>query len=261
MKAYEVLNGLIEMSGVKRQPTVDTLKVGSDDKEVKKVAFCFIATPNVIKAAAEWGADVLITHEPTFHNHFDVMNENAVTLAKKKLIEDSGMTVYRYHDHPHFASCGDMIHSGFLRKTGLKGTRTPDAAGRPVANFDLETAMTPRELAALISEKLGISHVRVIGAADVKMTKAMLCLGACGDIVTDIMRDSDKEVVITGEIVEWAHGCFVRDAAELGMRKAIVLLGHCASERDGMEYVRDMWDERYGDKAESKYFETPDIFA
>lgn len=260
MKASDVLNQLIEMSGVRREPTVDTLKAGSDDKEVKKVAFCFTATPAIIKAAADWGADVLITHEPTYHDHFDHMHENVVTLAKKKLIDDGGMTIYRYHDHPHFASSGDMIHLGFLRKSGLKGIRTPDPDGRPISFFSMDDAMTATEVAKVLGDKLGLKYVRIIGAANVKMTKAVLCLGACGDIAADVLRDTDTELCIAGEISEWKNGCFVRDAAELGLHKAMILLGHCGSERDGMEYVRDMWNERYGNMAESKYFETPDLF-
>ncbi len=260
MQAHEVLEQLIEMSGVRRNPTVDTLKAGRDDKEVKKVAFCFTATPDIIKSAAEWGADVIITHEPTYHDHFDNRNENAVTAAKKKLLDDNDITVYRYHDHPHFASGGDMIHLGFLRKAGLDGKLSRDESGRPISLFDFASPVTPREIASLLAKNLNLKHIRIIGAADDKMTKGVLCLGACGDITSDILRDSDRELVIAGEISEWKNGCFVRDAAELGMKKAMILLGHCASERDGMEYIRDMWAERYGSMAESRYFDIPELF-
>lgn len=185
-----------------------------------------------------------------------------MTIAKKKLLDESGVTVYRYHDHPHFAADGDMIHKGFLRKVGFEGNLVHDAGGSADSFFDFDTPITPREAAGIISDKLKIHHVRIIGAADAKMTKALLCLGACGDIGVNTLRDTDREMVISGEDCEWKNGCFVRDAAELGMKKALILLGHCASERDGMEYIRDMWDERYGSKngVESRYFQTPDLF-
>lgn len=262
MKAHEVLDQLIEMAGVHLDPTVDTLKLGDNDKETKKVAFCFTATPDVIRKATAWGADVIITHEPTFYDHFDNFKENAVTVAKKKLLDESGVTVYRYHDHPHFAADGDMIHKGFLKKVGFEGKLVHDAGGSPDSFFDFDKPITPREAADIISHKLKICHVRIIGAADVRVTKALLCLGACGDIGVNTLRDTDREMVISGEDCEWKNGCFVRDAAELGMKKALILLGHCASERDGMEYIRDMWDERYGSRngVESRYFQTPDLF-
>ena len=50
------MNRLIEMSGVRLDPTVHTLKLGDNDKETKKVAFCFTATPDVIRKACSAGA-------------------------------------------------------------------------------------------------------------------------------------------------------------------------------------------------------------
>ncbi|NCA67293.1 MAG: transcriptional regulator, partial [Clostridia bacterium] len=63
MNAYEVLDYLINLSEIKTEQTVDTIKAGDGNRQVKKAAVCFIATPEVIKAAHEWGADLLITHE------------------------------------------------------------------------------------------------------------------------------------------------------------------------------------------------------
>lgn len=251
MIAIDVLNWLNDFSGGAPNDTVDTLKAGCDSKETKKVAFCFIATPNVIKAAHEWGADVLITHEPTYYDHRDIFSENAVTLAKKKLIEETEMTVYRWHDHPHLAK-PDVIHAGFIKNTGLVGMLNE-------RDFILDEPMTALELARLIEEKLGVRHVRIVGKRDVKMTRLCLCLGACGGAVYDNFRDSDSEMMITGETSEWKNGYPIFDAAELGFNKAMLLLGHCGSERDGMMLATDIWNEAHPD-IEGKYFECGELY-
>ena len=65
MKAYALMDQLIALSEHREEETVDTCKAGDPERELKKVAVCCIATPDVIRQAAAWGADLLITHEPT----------------------------------------------------------------------------------------------------------------------------------------------------------------------------------------------------
>ena len=66
MRAKEIMAEQFAKAKMPCKDTVDTLKAGSAEREVKKLATCFIATPEVIRAAADWGADLLITHEPTY---------------------------------------------------------------------------------------------------------------------------------------------------------------------------------------------------
>lgn len=71
MKASELMEELLGLAERRISPTVDTCKAGDPKKQVKRVGTCFIATPNVIARAAAWGADLLITHEPTYYDHWD----------------------------------------------------------------------------------------------------------------------------------------------------------------------------------------------
>lgn len=251
MKAVEVLNWLNAYSGGNPENTVDTLKAGSDDKDTRKVAFCFIATPAVIRAAHEWGADVLITHEPTYYDHRDVFVENPITLAKRKLIESTGMTIYRWHDHPHLAD-PDVIHAGFIRGTGISGK-----LDGPFFTLDRDTEAL--ELSAIIEEKLGIRHVRIVGKRQSKAKKLYLCLGAGGSSSFNEFLMSDADIMVTGEAIEWKHGYPIFDAAELGFDKTLLLLGHCGSERDGMMLTCDVWNEAHPD-IEGKYFECGELY-
>lgn len=118
MRAKEIMAEQFAKAKMPCKDTVDTLKAGSAEREVKKLATCFIATPEVIRAAADWGADLLITHEPTYYDHRDYdgnIPNNPVMQAKKALLDGTGMTVYRLHDHMH-AGRPDGIIAGELKK-------------------------------------------------------------------------------------------------------------------------------------------------
>ena len=72
MKAYEVMNLLYGYGAdADYSNTCDTLKAGNPDNEVTKVAVSMFATIGVVKAAKEWGAQLLVVHEPTYYNHMD----------------------------------------------------------------------------------------------------------------------------------------------------------------------------------------------
>lgn len=247
MTANEILNSLINMSQTKCKDTVDTIKAGSGDKTVNRVAVCFIATPNLIKAAAEWGADLIITHEPTYYDNFDNMPDCAVAKEKKQLLEETGMTVFRFHDHVH-AALPDIIIQGFVNKLGLPG----DYDGK--RRLVLDTPITPSRVAALIKEKCGVAHVRVAGAADTPMTILELNLGAPGERPYISQRDGDVELSICGEICEWKYAEYIRDAAELGHKKALIVFGHVGTERDGMVYLSSIIKQKFP-SLEIKYFE------
>lgn len=89
--------------------TCDTLKAGDPEQELTRVATAMFATPDVIRQAENWGANLLIVHEPTFYDHWDNYETMAQTTGfkreildmKQKFIADHGMTIFRYHDHPH----------------------------------------------------------------------------------------------------------------------------------------------------------------
>lgn len=221
------------------EKTCDNVKCGDAQRNVRRVAVCCFATPQVIREAAAWGAQMLITHEPTFYDHWDQIEDTPVGRAKKALLEESGLVLYRYHDHPH-AAPADLIGLGEAKALKLEGElceRGKDEINR----FTLNTPMTPRELAAHIERTLSIAHVRVCGAMDTPIKKLALAFGTPRGVFEELSGWAD--VVLTGEACEWRIGEYARDAAQLGFAKALLILGHCGSERDGMRYIAGMLKE------------------
>lgn len=83
MKVKDIMNRLFSWTPSDRECAGDALVYGNDNKDVKKVAVCCIATCDVIKSAKEWGAEAIITHEPTLYSHFKESENDAVHLKKE----------------------------------------------------------------------------------------------------------------------------------------------------------------------------------
>ncbi len=257
MKAHEIIEKVFTFGkDFHYEVTCDTLKSGSADKEVHKLAVNMNPTVDVIKKAHAWGADMLITHEPLYYNHMDEHSSEAVECEKRALLESTGMAVYRFHDHPHRHK-EDMIATGEFRSMGLDGELTYTDIF-DLVRFKLNTPMTPVELAKHIEATLNLKHVRIAGTRDEKCTNITACFGAPGDQMGEFTRD-ECEILIMGETCEWCMAEYARDASQLGRKKALIVLGHAGSERAGMEYITDCFKELLPD-LEIKYFETDEVY-
>src|SRR6516162_5408948 len=53
------------------QNTVDTIKAGDASTRVTGIVTTFLDTMDVLREANRLGANLVITHEPTFYNHLD----------------------------------------------------------------------------------------------------------------------------------------------------------------------------------------------
>lgn len=256
MKAFEIIDKLFALADERDySKSCDKCIAGDSNAEVKKVAVTMFPSPKVIKAAKDWGADLFISHEPYFH--CDVAEEDIVDVQKRKLIEDSGMTFYRYHDHTHYTT-PDIIAAGEFRSLDLKGRmETTDIFD--LVRFYPDNPITAKELAKLIEEKLGIKHVRICGASDIPSTVISGVFGAAGKISFAELIKPESQIVLVGEATEWLHCEYARDAAEFGMNKSLLILGHEGSERDGMKYTADILKEMFPD-TEIKYFECGEVY-
>ena len=87
--AHEVITKIQQRVGVQwRAETVDTFKAGNPGSTVTGIAVTMMATMDVLERAAASGQNLIITHEPTFYNHLDKLDEleekeNDSVLAEK----------------------------------------------------------------------------------------------------------------------------------------------------------------------------------
>lgn len=257
MKAYEIMEDLFSLSGpLFSERTCDTIKAGDPNAEVTKVAVSMFATVDIVRQAKDWGAELLIVHEPTYYNHWDNHTDDFFEMEKRRLIEASGLTIYRFHDHPHCTD-PDIITVGEIQYLGLD-CRIEESPDRYPTRLRLTAPIPPRQLAKHIEDKLGIAHVRIAGAADVPCTSVSLMVGTPGGLEAELLRPG-TEIILTGEICEWGLGEHVRDAAQMGYHKAILVLGHIGSERDGMKYTAEVLKERQP-QLDVRYFECGEVY-
>ncbi|MBO5415060.1 MAG: Nif3-like dinuclear metal center hexameric protein [Clostridia bacterium] len=255
MKAIELIKELNEGASTPER-TCDTIKAGNPERELFKVGVTMFATVDTVRQAKEWGADMLIVHEPTYYDHMEVVTEETpVILAKRALIEESGIVIYRYHDNMHFRDV-DAIAEGELHYLGLQGKleKTPYSAS---GLFVSDTPISALELAERMKKDLGIAHPRIAGARDAKGTHIATCFGTPKGVF-ELLCDDSVDIVLTGEACEWKIAEYARDAAALGMNKSLIVMGHIGSERDGMRLLAERMKEKYS--FETRYFECGEVY-
>jgi Uncharacterized conserved protein len=219
--------------------TVDILKSGSPDMEVTGVAVTFIATVEVIQKAIDSGANLIITHEPTFYNHADNtewLEGDKVYSYKKKLIEDNNITIWRFHDLIHLF-VPECIVEGAVKSLGWEYCVKEQSWGCAVFEVD---GFSLESIASYIKEKLGTERLSFIGKPNMPVKRVGIMVGAQGGTrQISFFKKYNVDLLICGEINEWEVSEYVRDAAFMGEKMALIVTGHYESEKDGMKYLAE----------------------
>ena len=236
MKAKEIFEYLLKGANKVWETTCDKLIFGDQNKEVRKVATCFKMTAEVLDRAIEMGADMIITHEPTFAISENEADATFHEIQKWQALKDSGIVLYRFHDHAHDRPV-DYIHEGFIRDLGLKIKKRHPNESLGVARYELETKITPRELGQAIKELLGVECVRIVGNLDAPIDHICLGLGSVGFKQIQYLFDPGCDLFVTGEVGEVRVCEYVRDAFYYGQNKSVILLGHFSAEFAGMRLL------------------------
>ncbi len=231
--------------------TRDIFVAGDPEKQIKKVGVCMFSSVDVIREAMKWGCDLLIPHESTFINRGDKTDTDPMINAKKALVKESGMTICRIHDHTHHAK-PDRIALGEMEYLGLEYTHVANPY-YAVNRFELKEPIKANDLLARIKDVLGVKHARLCGDGEMEITNISGCFGTPGHIIDEI-NDPWCQVVLAGEAAEWNDCEYIRDAAALGMKKAMIVMGHCGSERDGMKLLAGEIEKNHPE-LEIRYFE------
>jgi putative NIF3 family GTP cyclohydrolase 1 type 2 len=233
---------LSEITGAPFPNTVDTLKAGSRENEVRGIVTTMFATIPVIHQAIKLGANFIIAHEPTFYSHLDEtdwLQDNEVYQHKAKLLDQHRISVWRNHDYIH-SHKPDGVYSGVLDELGWKEFTKEDAPWN--------VTLPPTRLYDLIKQlksKLRINSLRYIGDNDQLCRKILLMPGAAGGRrqITAI-NEQKPDVAIVGELQEWETAEYIRDARASGKKISLVVLGHTDSEDGGSIFMRDWLKQR-----------------
>jgi putative NIF3 family GTP cyclohydrolase 1 type 2 len=218
--------------------TVDTLLSGNPDTEVKGIVTAFMATQQVIEQTISLGANLLITHEGIYFSHHDnekSLADDPIYKEKCKLINDSGLAIFRFHDYWHRYK-PDGIMAGLIQK--LKWQSYVEE-NQPAAAILTIPQMTVGEISAYIKEMLGIQYLRFSGDLSMNCKRIGLLAGyrGGGSLCIPLYEKKDLDLIIYGEGPEWETPEYVRDANYQGKKKNLIVLGHAESEEPGMNYL------------------------
>ena len=252
--------------------TRDKVLYGETDKECTGIVTTIYASPDVIRKAHELGANLIIAHEALLWNHGDHREwleetENKTYLAKKKLMDDYDITVWRFHDYihsgiPYRDGYIDGIFYGLAQETGWD-----DA----IINEDISGAVylecaptTPREVAKLIKEKWNLSGLKCIGNMDAKVTKILVCghvmEGGDSNALIKRVDAEDINLLLPLELIDFTLTEYIKDSAQLGFDRAIIAPGHFNIEEPGMKYMEKWMDKALPEKIQTTYVQAGDMY-
>ena len=234
---------LTTIPGAPFAETVDVLKAGEPSQEVSGVVTTFLGTQAVLQKAIEQGANFIITHEPVYYNHRDEtgwLADNPVYRAKRRLIDEQGLAIWRFHDYWH-------SHQPDGIKTGMLQALNWSQAFDPSLPYLHLPPITLGDLMAYLKQKLGCQRAQMVGRPDTLCSKIAFVSGSpSGEYQVKVLQ-SEVDVMIIGETSEWQIPEYVRDAQSQGLSKALIVIGHEASEEAGMAYLAAWLRPKYPD--------------
>jgi putative NIF3 family GTP cyclohydrolase 1 type 2 len=262
LSASEVIERIKAHVGVPwNAETVDTFKAGDPNTKVTGIAVTMMATFDVLQRAVAKGDNLIITHEPTFYNHLDQIDQipeksdDPVVKQKLEFIEKNHLVIWRFHDHWHRRN-PDGILAGQIRAMGWQKFQDPS---NPHLFTIPET--TVGQLADQLQRKLDISVMRVVGDREMKITRVALSPGAAGlQREVAALEMPEVQLLITGESREWETVEYAADAAAEGHHKALIMLSHIPSEQFGMDECTK-WLKTFVNEVRVDFVPTKDPFA
>ena len=230
MKAIELnryLNSQIKDLGEK---TVDRVIYGDPDAEIKGIAVAWMPYRKTIQDAKSLGANLLVVHEPTFYDHRDLdgnMADIPETEAKKKIIDESGITIIRCHDvWDAFPEIGIPYAWGNFLELGepVKSIRFYNLYEIPE-----QPAVAFAQKVAAKTATLGQPSVGFYGNPDRTVKTVGLGTGCISNPFKIYELGADLAISVDDVVRAWVAGEWCQDTGN-----PLLVVNHCVSEDPGM---------------------------
>ena len=258
---------------IKDETTRDKILYGDPNRECTSIVTTIYASVDVIRKAHELGANLIIAHEALLWNRGDhqewlIESENKTYLKKTELLNEYGITVWRFHDYihsgiPYNGGYIDGIFYGLAQETGwLDAEVFEDLAGAVYVKCDPPT--TPRKVAELIKEKWNITGMKAIGNLDAKVSKILVCGhvmegGDSNSLIKRVDRE-DINLLLPLELIDYTLSEYVKDSGQLGFDRAILAPGHFNLEEPGMKYILNWIDDALGEHIKTDFVQAGDMY-
>lgn len=225
----------------------DIVIAGDVEQECTGVLITICATYEIVKKAKEMNANLIITHESIFYGSRidqEILDSSEVYNEKKKFIDDKKLVIYRDHDRMHGNGLPfhptrvnpDYIFYGICKELGWDEYVVGDKL-KPLW-YKIPT-MKATDLADLLIEKFHLRGLRTVGNMNAEVSTVWFCEHINGNQMDGkkIADAANADAIIPFEIVDYTLSQYVNDAAEMGLNKVILEMGHFNCEELGMKYM------------------------
>lgn len=228
---------------VNRETTVDTIKAGDPDREIKSAAVGWMSTLDNLKLAHEKGCDLFITHEPTFWHHSqdeEPIRVEVPGIEKQKFLDKTGMVILRVHDiWDPWAEIG--IRDSWAKGLDLE-KRIAEDKGKYVAVYEIpETTLGAfaKHLAMRV-KSLGQDAVWVLGEPNWRVSRPAVGTGCFTPGIDMINEGADVVVACDDGFSYWRQGERLYE-----MAVGVIMVTHGASEMWGIENLARYLDKTF----------------
>lgn len=229
MKTREINDYLLSLVADLPHPSVDRIIYGDPEAQVTGIAVAWMPYRETIRQAAALGANLLVAHEPTFYDHWDLDGKAPLpgTEDKKALLDAYGITVIRCHD-VWDALPGEGIPFAWGRFLGL---------GEPVRseryyNLYEVRSQAARDFAGQVAARtasLGQPTVGFYGDGDRIVRTVGVGTGCISDPFELYRMGADLAVSVDDVVRAWIAGEWCRDHGN-----PLVVVNHAVTEEPGM---------------------------
>ncbi len=206
------------------------LQCGNLSWSVKKIWVSLDPSYEVVKAACDDNADLLVTHHPLFFKPVKSIDTATIPGKIVELSMQNKLSIYSIHTN--LDSAEDGLNDLFAELVGLRDLIPfiPSSEGDIVHTGEglgrvgyLPKPLTLPVLAKNLKGKLGSESIRISGDLHKKVEKVVVCTGSGSSFINEFIA-SGADVYITGDLRY--HDVRMVEDAGLGVIDA----GHFASE-------------------------------
>lgn len=214
------------------------LLLGDRSRAATKVMTCLTVTPPVVDEAIAQQVDLIVTHHPVPFRAVKTITSDDYTGGLLWRLASAGVSVYS--PHTAFDSAADGINARLAAGLGLTNVEPLEplaAANDPQVGVGrhgrLPQPLPLRDFILRAKLFLNIAHLDIVGRDDQTVAHVGVACGSAGELMEAALR-AGCDCFVTGE----ARFHTAVEADALGI--ALVLVGHYAGERFGVEHLADV---------------------
>ena len=220
---------------------------GAPGTPITGIATTWTASLEVLRRAADANLNMIISRESPYWLHDSAAAEFSgagAPFKKEQLLNDptykfkqdfiakNNLVIYRFHDNWDARKMDGQLQA-LTSALGWANYQIKNPTPSNHSYFDLPPAPL-QQLAASIEGRLKIRAMRVLGDPLSKIRRVALTHGfLLVPALAEVLGAGGVDAVVTGEPVEWEALPYFEDWISAGKGKAMIILGHEASEEPG----------------------------